>query len=93
MVNDMESTLLTTNMTTATPPSTEQLQKKSMRGFASLDPSRRQEIARKGGKKAHSLGKAHRFSIEEARVAGEKGRQSRRRTKLERMQKEEQQSA
>jgi general stress protein YciG len=31
------------------------------------------EIARKGGKAAHSAGTAHEFTSEEARVAGRKG--------------------
>jgi hypothetical protein len=31
------------------------------------------EIARKGGKAAHSAGTAHEFTTEEARVAGRKG--------------------
>jgi hypothetical protein len=31
------------------------------------------EIARKGGKAAHSAGTAHEFTTEEARIAGRKG--------------------
>jgi general stress protein YciG len=34
------------------------------------------EIARKGGKAAHSAGKAHEFTSEEAREAGRKGGQA-----------------
>jgi DNA-binding CsgD family transcriptional regulator len=45
----------------------------SGRGFASLSPERRREIASKGGKAAHAAGKAHTFTTEEARVAGSKG--------------------
>ena len=46
---------------------------KERRGFASLDPARRREIARKGGKAAHERGTAHEFTPEEARVAGRQG--------------------
>jgi general stress protein YciG len=40
------------------------------RGFASLSPERRREIASLGGKSAR---RAHRWSAEEARKAGRKG--------------------
>lgn len=40
------------------------------RGFASLDDHRKYQIAQMGGKKAHELGKAHKFTKEEARAAG-----------------------
>ncbi len=43
------------------------------RGFASMDPSRQRDIARKGGRAAHEKGTAHEFSTEEARAAGRKG--------------------
>jgi general stress protein YciG len=43
------------------------------RGFASMDPSRQRDIARKGGRAAHEKGTAHEFSSEEARAAGRKG--------------------
>jgi general stress protein YciG len=43
------------------------------RGFASMDPAKQREIARKGGKAAHEKGTAHRFTSEEARAAGRKG--------------------
>jgi hypothetical protein len=46
---------------------------KSRRGFASMDASRQREIASKGGKAAHAQGRAHQFSVEEARAAGRKG--------------------
>lgn len=45
----------------------------SRRGFATLDPERRREIARMGGKKAHALGTAHEFSQAEAKAAGHLG--------------------
>jgi hypothetical protein len=46
--------------------------KSSGRGFASMDPERRREIASQGGKAAHEGGKAHEFSSEEARQARRK---------------------
>ncbi len=45
----------------------------SKRGFASMDPEKQREIARKGGKAAHEKGTAHEFSSAEAREAGRKG--------------------
>jgi general stress protein YciG len=42
------------------------------RGFASMDPEKRREIARKGGKAAHEKGTAHEWTPEEAREAGRK---------------------
>jgi len=45
------------------------------RGFASMDATKRSEIARKGGKAAHSKGTAHQWTSEEAREAGRKGGQ------------------
>lgn len=46
---------------------------KSRRGFASMDPEKQREIARKGGRAAHAKGTAHEFSPDEARAAGRKG--------------------
>jgi general stress protein YciG len=43
------------------------------RGFASMDPGKQREIARKGGKAAHEKGTAHEWTSEEARTAGRKG--------------------
>lgn len=43
------------------------------RGFASMSPERRREIAAKGGKTSHARGVAHEFTSEEARLAGKKG--------------------
>lgn len=51
----------------------EETPKKSRRGFASMSPEKRAEIASKGGKAAHEKGTAHKFSPEEAREAGRKG--------------------
>src|SRR5258705_8877815 len=45
----------------------------SKRGFASMDPQRKREIASKGGRAAHEKGTAHEFSADEARDAGRKG--------------------
>jgi general stress protein YciG len=48
---------------------------KSMRGFASMSPERRKEVCSAGGKAAHAKGKAHKFTTEEARLAGKIGGQ------------------
>ncbi len=49
---------------------------RSARGFASMDPGQLREIASKGGRAAHKLGRAHHFSSDEARAAGRKGGRS-----------------
>ncbi len=46
---------------------------KARRGFASMDANKHREIARKGGRAAHTQGRAHEFNSEEARAAGRKG--------------------
>jgi uncharacterized protein len=46
---------------------------KRTRGFASMDPNRQRAIASRGGKAAHAQGRAHEFTVEEARSAGRKG--------------------
>jgi general stress protein YciG len=43
------------------------------KGFARLAPDVLSAIARKGGKAAHAVGRAHEFTSEEAREAGRKG--------------------
>jgi general stress protein YciG len=43
------------------------------RGLAALSPERRREIAALGGKAAHAQGKAHRFTSQEAKAAGQRG--------------------
>ena len=48
-------------------------EKKERRGFASMSPEKQREIASKGGRAAHEKGTAHEWTIEEARVAGQKG--------------------
>ena len=40
------------------------------RGFASMDPARLKELSGFGGRKAHAMGKAHRWTSAEAREAG-----------------------
>jgi hypothetical protein len=50
---------------------------KSRRGFASLTPERRREVATLGGKAAHAKGTAHEFTPAEAQIAGHKGGTSR----------------
>lgn len=45
------------------------------RGFASLSPEKRREIAQKGGLAAHDRGTAHEWNSEEAKKAGRKGGQ------------------
>ncbi len=51
------------------------------RGFASMSPEKRREIAQKGGKAAHAQGRAHIWTSEKAREAGRKGGQRSRRSK------------
>lgn len=54
------------------------------RGFGSMSPEQRREIASKGGKAAQALGTAHRFTSAEASAAGRVGgSRSRRRPKRE----------
>jgi general stress protein YciG len=42
-------------------------------GFAMMDASKRREIASLGGRAAQAVGKAHKFTHEEAIAAGRKG--------------------
>lgn len=49
------------------------MEEKKLRGFAAMDKEKHREIASKGGKAAHELGRAHQFTSEEAREAGKKG--------------------
>jgi general stress protein YciG len=46
---------------------------KEDRGFASMDPAKKHEIASMGGRAAHQKGRAHEWTSEEAREAGRKG--------------------
>jgi uncharacterized protein len=43
------------------------------RGFAAMDPAKQREIASKGGKASHALGRGHEWNKESARIAGSKG--------------------
>jgi len=43
------------------------------RGFASMTVEKKREIASKGGRAAHALGTAHKWTSEEAQAAGRKG--------------------
>jgi hypothetical protein len=40
------------------------------RGFASMDRTRLKELSGTGGRKAHAMGRAHKWTREEARAAG-----------------------
>lgn len=51
---------------------------KSRRGFASMDPERRRQVASSGGRTAHKQGVAHKWTREEASAAGRKGQALRR---------------
>ncbi len=48
-------------------------QPRAKRGFAAMDPQRQREIASQGGKAAHRLGSAHRWTPKTAADAGKKG--------------------
>jgi len=54
-------------------PENEMGRPKQRRGFAAMSPEKVREIASKGGKAAHEVGTAHKFTTEEARAAGRKG--------------------
>ena len=49
--------------------------RKSRRGFASMDPERRREVARLGGQTGQRLGTGYTFTLEERRRGGKKGGQ------------------
>ncbi|MBT2559165.1 hypothetical protein J7E24_15345 [Hymenobacter sp. ISL-91] len=49
---------------------------KRPRGFAAMDPATQRRIASEGGRASHQSGRGHRFTSEEARVAGRKGGQA-----------------
>jgi general stress protein YciG len=74
-VNDRQSASDPQELTPDRPPQAieGQGETKRRRGFAAMDRKLVSEIARKGGKAAHSAGTAHEFTSEEARVAGQKG--------------------
>jgi len=47
------------------------------RGFASMNKDKQRLIASKGGKAAHEKGKAHTWTSDEARKAGQRGGKAR----------------
>jgi hypothetical protein len=49
---------------------------KSKRGFASISPERRREIASMGGKSAHAKGTAHKYTSETGRAASLKAQRN-----------------
>ena len=53
-----------------------QMNQKSRRGFAAMDPERQRQIASEGGRAAHRQGVAHEWTADEARQAGRKGGQN-----------------
>jgi len=59
-----------------------ELPKKTPRGFASMSPDRRREIASLGGRSVQARGRAQKWSSEEAQAAGRKGGTKSRRSKL-----------
>lgn len=48
-------------------------QQKERRGFASLTVAQRRKVASQGGRRAHELGVAHKWTSAEASEAGRKG--------------------
>lgn len=50
-----------------------QTRTKSRQGFASMTAEKRRQIASLGGKSAHRLGTAHKWTSEEAQIAGKRG--------------------
>lgn len=54
---------------------------KKKQGFAAIPMKLRRSISKLGAKAAHEAGTAHRFTPEEARLAGLKGAEARRRKK------------
>lgn len=59
----------------------EQSTTRSRRGFAAMDSQKQREIASQGGRAAHQLGVAHRWTSAEASEAGRKGGQNSRGTR------------
>ena len=49
------------------------VQRRDIRGFASMEPDKQRRIASEGGRASHEKGTAHEFSADEAREAGRKG--------------------
>lgn len=53
-------------------------------GFSSFSPEKRKEVSSMGGKAAWQSGKAHKFTSEEASIAGKKGGRPRKQTNVSR---------
>ncbi len=53
------------------------IETKHKRGFAAMSKEKRREIAARGGRRAHRIGTAHEWTVEEAREAGRKGGRAR----------------
>lgn len=51
---------------------------KMIKGFRTMDPEKQRAIASLGGKTAHAMGKAHKWTKEEARAAGIKSHATKR---------------
>ncbi|MBC6989540.1 MULTISPECIES: KGG domain-containing protein [Hymenobacter] len=68
--------MITTNQTRNTGNGQTNGSRKSLRGFAAMDPAQQRRIASEGGKASHESGRGHRFTSEEAREAGRKGGQA-----------------
>ncbi|HZB96396.1 MAG TPA: KGG domain-containing protein [Herpetosiphonaceae bacterium] len=49
------------------------VQRRDIRGFASMERDKQRRIASEGGRASHEKGTAHEFSADEAREAGRKG--------------------
>lgn len=56
-------------------PTAPPVKPKAKRGFAAMDPAKQRELAQAGARKLHESGNAHKFTPDEARVAGAKGGQ------------------
>ena len=63
----------TTNANPVETSTTDTTEAKPKRGFALLSKEAQRAIASKGGKAAHANGTAHRYTSEDARIAGAKG--------------------
>lgn len=67
-MEDLERSEGPSSVSSTTAPSA----RRSLRGFAAMDPQRQREIASLGGRAAHQSGHAHEFTSDEARAAGRK---------------------
>jgi uncharacterized protein len=61
------------NETASETPTVALEKKKSRRGFAAMDKTKQRAIASAGGRAAHDSGRAHEFTADEARAAGQRG--------------------